>query len=108
MTDAFMPDSNIVWDLTSNCNISKNGEIGFMSILLWQQQKSDWKGNRKPSQIYSTITEAEDNAFEFCYSLENKPALLRLDEYKLNLRLRFSNIPDFTEPILSPNKPPVE
>lgn len=44
----------------------------------------------------------------FRYSLENKPTRLSLDEHKLNLRLRVSNIPDITEPILSLDKPPVE
>ena len=35
MSDTFLPNGNIGWALTSNCTISKNGDIGFIVRCLW-------------------------------------------------------------------------
>ena len=58
--------------------------------------------------MFKTVTEAEDNAFEFRYSLEDKATRLKIDEYKQDLSLRVSNIRDVTEPISSSPKPSTE
>ena len=108
MADTFLPNENIVWNLTSNCTISKNGEIGFMVRVLWRKQISERKGTRKSSTVFKTITEAEDNAFEFRYSLKDKATRLRLDKYKMDLDLRFSNVSYVTESMSSPMEPPAK
>ena len=108
MSDTFLPNGNIVLTLTSNCTISKNGDIGFMVRVLRRRQLRDAKGTRKSSTLFKTVTEAEDNVFEFRYSLEDKATRLKIDEYKQDLSLRVSNIRDVMEPISSSPKPSTE
>ena len=102
--DAFLPNSKIVWGLTSNCTICKNGDVGFTVRLNKRERKNDRKASRKSSVLYTTIIEAEDNAFKFRYNLEDKSTRLKLDEYKTNLSLFLSN-PAMALPI-SPIKTP--
>ena len=89
--DAFLPNSKIVWGLTSNSTICKNGEKGFNIRLSKRLRKTDGKAKRRYSVLYKTIVEAEDNAFMFRYNLEDKSTRLKLDEYKTNLSLCLSN-----------------
>jgi len=89
--DAFLPNSKIVWGLTSNSTICKNGEKGFTIRLSKRLRKTDGKAKRTCSVLYKTIVEAEDNAFMFRYNLEDKSTRLKLDEYKTNLSLCLSN-----------------
>ena len=79
-----------------------------MVRVLWQRKLTWAKGTRKCSTLFKTITEAEDNAFEFRYSLEDKATRLRIDEYKQSLYVCSSNVRDATELISSLLKPPAK
>lgn len=50
--------------------------------LLWRHRRHDKKGERKVSQQYATIAEAEDNAFEYRYSLESKNSKQKIDKIR--------------------------
>ena len=52
--DAFLPNSKIVWGLTSNCTICKNGDRGFNIRLSKRERKNDRKVSRKFSVLYKT------------------------------------------------------
>ena len=58
MSDTCLPNGNIGWALTSNCTISKNGDIGFMVRVLRQRTLTSAKGTRKSSTFFKTVTEA--------------------------------------------------
>lgn len=51
LSDAFLSNENIVWDLTSNCNVSSNGHCRCKVRLLWQKRKSDRNDICKTSRI---------------------------------------------------------
>ena len=66
----FDEDSSF-WELTSNCKVFNSG-MGYHIRFLWRGRKTDKTGQRRTSQRYATIIEAENNAYEYRYSLESK------------------------------------
>ena len=70
--------------------MTKVHTVGFMIRLLWRENPTDQKGERKMSKVYDTAIEAENDAFMFCYNYETKSCQKCIDEYKQNLRLFLS------------------
>ena len=93
MLDAFIPNNELKWKLTSNCKVIKLGTNGFVVRLLRRARPHDRKGVRKSSVIYDKAILAENNAFEFRYLNESKDCQKCLDEYKANLKSLLSKSP---------------
>jgi hypothetical protein len=68
--------------------------------LLLRKRPHDKTGARRVStSSYCTAIDAEDDAFNFRYSLESKKAKERLEDYKTNLELLLSGTMDSSNPI---------
>ena len=87
MHAAFFIRHDLAWELTSNCNIYAKDSSSFYVRVLRRTRPHDKKGQRKVSQQYSSVIEAENNAFAFRYRLESKKCKIKLDEYKDGLFL---------------------
>ena len=65
--DAFLPNSKIVWGLTSNCTICKNGDVGFTVRLNKRERKNDRKASRRSSVLYKRHVKV--CFFDLCFFL---------------------------------------
>ena len=104
MHAAFFIRDDLAWELTSNCNIYAKDSHSFYVRVLHRNRPHDRKGQHKVSQQYSTVIEAENNAFVFRYSLESKMCKIKLDGYKDGLCL--ADYDSTTKSIISTVVPP--
>ena len=86
MNHAFLQLEHSFWQLTSNCKVFHSG-TGYHVRLLWRGRISDKVGQRRTSQQYETIIEAENNAYEYRYSLESRKSKENLDKMRIDFEL---------------------
>ena len=84
--DAFLFNDKLDWECTSNCKVVEKRSLYRIQVLC-RKRRTDKSGQRRYSEGYNTIYDAENSAFEFRYSLENKSCKANLDKYKTNLIL---------------------
>ena len=104
MHDAFIPNEQCAWVLTSNCKVvQKKGK--YQIVALKRGRAHDTNGKRIYSTTYDNAIDSENDAFEFRYNLESKKSRISIDEYKTKIRSSLSGTTiDNTLPQETPRK----
>ena len=105
MRDAFLPNDQCVWESTSNCRVRQFGGK-YQIVALKRVRIHDKIGKRVYSIRYDNAISAENNAFDFRYSLESKTCKAKLDAYKINIALSLAGSVISSQPMKDIHKPP--
>ena len=91
MRDAFITNEQCVWKFTSNCKVLEcDGK--YRVRFQRRNRPTDKVGKRIQGDLYCTVIQVENNAFDCRYKYESRKSKDNLDIYKSNLSISLGSM----------------